>query len=44
MWDSVKNNGVLDGVMDHESTEYYSHALVEVVNADTRNVWIKVTR
>ena len=29
---SVKNNGVMDGVMYHDLTEYSSHALAEAVD------------
>ena len=37
---SVKNNGVLDGVMDRYLTEYSSHALAEFVDGGNRNYWI----
>ena len=41
--DNVNNNGVLDGVMDIESTEYSSHALPEVMDGGNMNDWILVT-
>ena len=33
----VKNNRVLDGVMDIDLTEYSSHALADAMNKDNRN-------
>ena len=39
----VKNNGVMDGVMDFESTEYSSHALTNNVNQENGNEWFLVT-
>ena len=51
LWDIVetrrKNDndiGVMYGVMDFDSTEYSSNALSEVVDGDSRNDWILVTR
>ena len=41
---NVKNNGVLDGVMDCESTEDSSHAFTNAVNQENNNYWIMVTR
>ena len=52
---SIKNNGVIDGVMNCESTEYNgivdsdltecsSHALAEFVDGENRNYLILVTR
>ena len=40
---NVKNNKVLDGVMDRDSTEYSSHTLTDSVNKENRNDWIFVT-
>ena len=40
---NVKNNGLLDRVMDNESTEYSSHALADAVNMENMNDWIFVT-
>ena len=34
----------MDGVMDHDKTEYSSHALAKVVDVDNCNDWILVTR
>ena len=31
---TVKNNGVMDGVTDCDSTEYYSHKLVKYRGPD----------
>ena len=42
--DNFKNNGVLDGVIDCDSTEYSSHTLADAVNKEIRNDWIMVTR
>ena len=42
--ENVKNNGVLDGVMDSALTEYSSHALTDYVNKENRNDSILVTR
>ena len=36
--------GVMDGVMDHDSTEYSSRTLAEVVDGENWNDWILVTR
>ena len=35
--ENVKNNEVLDGVMDFESTEYSSHTLANTMNQENRN-------
>ena len=35
--ENVKNNGVLDGVIDIDSTEEYSHALADAMNKENRN-------
>ena len=40
----VNNTGVMDVVMDRESTEYSIHALAEVVDGKKRNDCILVTR
>ena len=42
--DNVKNNEVLDGVMDHYLAAYYIHALADAMNKENRNDWILVTR
>ena len=42
--DNFKNNGVWDGLIDCDSTEYYSHALADAPNKEIRNNWILVTR
>ena len=51
LWDLVKtgrknanNNGVLDGVIYRDSTEYSIHALADDVNEENRNDQILVTR
>ena len=41
--DHVKNNRALYGVMDFDSTEYWSHTLAEVANGGNRNEYILVT-
>ena len=41
---NVKNNGVLDGVMYCDSTEYSSHTLAGVVDGENRKECILVTR
>ena len=50
LWDLVEvlrenlnNNGVLDGVMDCDLTEYSSPAIYDAVNKENRNDWILVT-
>ena len=40
--ENIKNNGVLGGFMDFDSTEYSSHTLDEGVNGENRNYWILV--
>ena len=40
---SVNNNGLLNGVMDRDSTEYSSHALANAANKEISNDWILVT-
>ena len=42
--DNDKNKAVWDKFMDHDLTEYSSHALAEVVGGGKRNDWILVTR
>ena len=41
--DNVKNNGVLNGVIDRDLTGYFIHARADVVNEGNRNEWILVT-
>ena len=42
--ENVRNNGVLDGVMNCDSAEDSSHALNNDVNQDNKNDCILVTR
>ena len=42
--ENVKNNGVLDGVIDCDSTEYSSYTLANDVNQEKSNDWILATR
>ena len=42
--ENVKNNKVTDDVIPCDKTEYYSHALIEVINGKHKNDWILVTR
>ena len=41
---SVNDKGVSDGIMNHDSTEYYSHTLAYAVNKENMTDWILVTR
>ena len=44
MWKyGVKNNGVMDGVTDCDSTEYSNLALANTVNGENGNEWVLVT-
>ena len=38
--ENVNNNGVLDGVMDHDSNEYSNHEIADAMNKENRNDWI----
>ena len=40
----VKNIGFTEEIMEHKKTEYYIHALAEVVGGENRNDCILVTR
>ena len=42
--DNVKNIGVMYEMMEFDNTEYYSHALAEVVDGENSKEWILVTR
>ena len=42
--DNVKNNRVTDEVITCTKTEYFSHALAEVVDGENKNEWIFFTR
>ena len=46
MWNrlTVKNIRLIDEIMGYDKTEYFSHALIEVVNGANSNEWILVTR
>ena len=37
---SFKNTRVTDDIIKHDKTEYFSHALAEVVDGENRNNWI----
>ena len=41
---NVKNNGVMDGVMDFDPLECYSHSRANKVNQENRNEWVLVAR
>ena len=41
---SVKNTRVTDDVITHDKTEYFSHALAEVMDEKNRNEWVFITR
>ena len=42
--ENINNNGVLDGVMNLDLTEYSTHALTDAMNKWNKNDWILVTR
>ena len=41
---NVKNSGVMDGVMDFDPLEYYSHSRANKVNQENSNEWVLVAR
>ena len=42
--ENVNNNGVMDGVTDYDSAEYYSHTIANTMNQENGNEWVLVTR
>ena len=42
--ENVNKTGVTDDVITHDKTEYFSHALAEVLDEKNRNEWVLITR
>ena len=42
--ENVNNTRVIDDVITHDKTEYFSHSLAEVMDGEIRNEGILITR